>query len=453
MKRIKLFSALLGTVLLFPLSANAQAPGYGAPVQAQGYGVRVNGQPLSPQAIAHLGSIPPGQYWYDNQSGAYGMWGGPTQGFLQPGLSMPAKLPAHASNGNTGVFINGRNLPQQDLQALSQLAGHPIKPGRYTVTGQGSFGPEGGAPTANLKQRAAAAGGQRGQTVQKNNNATSGPQSFAGWNMQYTVPSSRNVAYNKQGLQVLRSDTSQSLILVQRALLRSEKELNRQLHKLAQMNQLQLTAKEPVQVTQSGNNQIVRGVFSAQSAYGQYTLRLAAVLSGQGTGLVVLGGSPPNEFPALRKEVDTLTSSAKVGVPQYNNGVVRGQFSTYSGNSSGSYDDGARWSSETFYRFDGAGRYSTNNNSMVNVTTKGTSDSDAPDYIDSEGYEVRFGGSSAGDISETSDAGTYAVIGDMLMINTASGTSYHNFEIIGYTMDGVYTSNGIKLDGELYPRN
>jgi hypothetical protein len=221
---------------------------------------------------------------------------------------------------------------------------------------------------------------------------------------------------------------------------------------MARKSGVQLTFSEPLTQTSSDGRQVIEGSMRAQDGYGQsFSLELGAVLSGHGTGLVILAGSPSDAFGPVREVLESMVASARAEVPQYNNGAVQGQFSTYS--STGSAGSGGFTSSETFYRFDGVGRYSTNNNAMVSVSHKGTSDSEAPDYIDSSGYEVRFGGSSMSDISETSNAGTYAVLGDLLLIHTANGTSYHSFEIIGYTMDGVYTSNGIEVDGERYIRD
>lgn len=97
--------------------------------------------------------VPDGRYWYDMMSGAWGMENGPTMGFTLPGLPIGGPLPPDISRGNTGVFINGRQLPMQDLTALQQLTG-PVQPGRYWVDGQGYAGLEGGPALVNLKQLA-----------------------------------------------------------------------------------------------------------------------------------------------------------------------------------------------------------------------------------------------------------------------------------------------------------
>ena len=94
--------------------------------------------------------VPDGRYWYDATSGGWGQEGGSTIGFTVAGLPIGGALPANISAGTTGVFVNGRQLPAQDLAGLQQLVG-PIAPGRYWLDGQGYAGSEGGPPVANLR--------------------------------------------------------------------------------------------------------------------------------------------------------------------------------------------------------------------------------------------------------------------------------------------------------------
>jgi len=93
--------------------------------------------------------IPDAAYWYDRVSGAWGFSGGPTVGFTLAGLDLGGPLRADASNGTTAVFINGRQLPVQDVLALQQLLG-AVYAGRYWVDAQGNAGLEGGPPLINL---------------------------------------------------------------------------------------------------------------------------------------------------------------------------------------------------------------------------------------------------------------------------------------------------------------
>ncbi len=94
--------------------------------------------------------VPDGRFWYDATSGGWGQEGGPTIGFTVAGLPIGGALPANISGGNTGVFVNGRELPALDLAGLQALVG-PIAPGRYWLDGQGHAGAEGGPPVANLR--------------------------------------------------------------------------------------------------------------------------------------------------------------------------------------------------------------------------------------------------------------------------------------------------------------
>ena len=93
--------------------------------------------------------VPDGRYWYDRMSGAWGLSGGPTAGFTVAGLNLGGPLKADASNGNTGVFINGRQLHTMDVLGLQQLIG-AVYPGRYWVDAYGNAGFEGGPALVNL---------------------------------------------------------------------------------------------------------------------------------------------------------------------------------------------------------------------------------------------------------------------------------------------------------------
>jgi len=76
------------------------------------------------------------------------------------------KLDRKASNGNTGVIINGRELPQSEWVVWSQLLGYWIQPGSYWLDQNGNAGYEGNPiPVVNLyvaAQRNAYTGGGGG---------------------------------------------------------------------------------------------------------------------------------------------------------------------------------------------------------------------------------------------------------------------------------------------------
>ena len=97
-----------------------------------------------------------GKYWYDSACGAWGLDGGPCMGFLPPNLQVGSPLPADASGGGTGVFVNGRELHPMDVAALQRIT--VVQPGRYWVDAYGNCGYEGNPqPLVNLVQLANAA--------------------------------------------------------------------------------------------------------------------------------------------------------------------------------------------------------------------------------------------------------------------------------------------------------
>jgi hypothetical protein len=92
--------------------------------------------------------IRPGDYWYDRLCGAWGVTGGPALGFAPPGLDWGGKLRADASGGNTGIFVNGRELHAIDVMLLRQVT--VVIPGRYWLDANGNYGFEGGPSLGNF---------------------------------------------------------------------------------------------------------------------------------------------------------------------------------------------------------------------------------------------------------------------------------------------------------------
>lgn len=107
--------------------------------------VNVNGVPPSVADVAmlasvlHQDSVPPGCYWYDRLSGAWGLVGGPIKGQIVAGLKLGGPLPVGASAGNTSVYVNGRELPSAELRAF-WTQGVRLSPGSYWLDARGGVG-------------------------------------------------------------------------------------------------------------------------------------------------------------------------------------------------------------------------------------------------------------------------------------------------------------------------
>ena len=112
--------------------------------------VIINGRELTrAQAIAIAktdGYAPvPGRYWYDRVSGAWGLEGREAAGFLLLGYDFGPLAP-NASNGNTGVFANGREINMVEAMRIQQTLGAVYR-GRWWLDVRATTGIEGN-PTA-----------------------------------------------------------------------------------------------------------------------------------------------------------------------------------------------------------------------------------------------------------------------------------------------------------------
>ena len=117
----------------------------------------VNGRALSAETVRQLQqiypvAIPPGRYWYDPISGAWGRDGEPIAGQMLAGLSLGGPLMANASRGTSGVFINGRQITDGEKAYIERLCQTPVAPARYWIMSSGIGGFEGGPAYFNLAQ-------------------------------------------------------------------------------------------------------------------------------------------------------------------------------------------------------------------------------------------------------------------------------------------------------------
>ena len=123
--------------------------------QSQGTNVVINEKEVSSQQIAALTQMygaapPPGRYWYDPRSGLYGYWGREAAGYIRPGHAF-GPLSPRASAGNTGVFINGREINLTEAGFFQRLFG-VVYQGHFWLDGSnGNMGIDGNpTPLANL---------------------------------------------------------------------------------------------------------------------------------------------------------------------------------------------------------------------------------------------------------------------------------------------------------------
>jgi hypothetical protein len=148
---LPVFKGILRKALLFAVVL----PTVSFAAEEHNTNVFINGHELTRKQIVAISLTykyfpPPGRYWYDSRSGAWGIEGHETAGFILPGHNL-GPLVADASHGNTGVFINGREINLIETARIRQTLG-AVYPGHWWLDGRtGYYGLEGNPiPVGNL---------------------------------------------------------------------------------------------------------------------------------------------------------------------------------------------------------------------------------------------------------------------------------------------------------------
>lgn len=97
--------------------------------------VTINGHLIPNRLIKNAeklsGPVQPGNYWYDFRAGFWGIIGGPCLGIIPPSIEeFRYQMPENCAGGNTSVYVNGRELHQNDLNLLVSR-GLPNDKNRY----------------------------------------------------------------------------------------------------------------------------------------------------------------------------------------------------------------------------------------------------------------------------------------------------------------------------------
>jgi hypothetical protein len=135
---------------LAPISANGQGSGGDTPGKTwscEGNVWVFNGVELGMlergRLVLVLGgqTLPAGCYWYDTVSGMIGREGEGPAADLLAGLELGGPLRADASNGRSGIFLNGREITATEVENFTRL-GATLMAGRYWMNPDGRGGRE-----------------------------------------------------------------------------------------------------------------------------------------------------------------------------------------------------------------------------------------------------------------------------------------------------------------------
>lgn len=117
--------------------------------------VYLNGKLIADDQVkayeASIGTkIEDGRYWYDKKTGMWGVEGGPMAGLMAPNLDIGGPLHPDASNGNTNIFVNGREIHQDELFFYQPIA-YYLGGNRMWINGKGDVGLEGHPKKFNMQ--------------------------------------------------------------------------------------------------------------------------------------------------------------------------------------------------------------------------------------------------------------------------------------------------------------
>lgn len=119
-------------------------------------GVYINGVELQTQVVHALEQyykvkVKKGRYWYDAKCGLWGLEGREAQGVVLANLDFGASMNAKASSGNTGIYINGRQINNSERTQWQAILGQTY-PGKYMLDAYGNLYTEAGAYLVNVLQ-------------------------------------------------------------------------------------------------------------------------------------------------------------------------------------------------------------------------------------------------------------------------------------------------------------
>ncbi len=259
---------------------------------------------------------------------------------------------------------------------------------------------------------------------------------FDAWKVSYAVPSGWRIAQQQGRVHTLGLPSNDMVIYVAPGPYQSFEEVAAELPKAFTALGLQgMPNGQPQNATVQGMRAMSANYYAQDRTGTPLEVRVVAVLTPHGTGLVALGGTRAGNLPKLQAAIDeAMNGIAASGAPvadQRAIAALRGRWIYYSGRAGGGsvLSGSSSRSYEENVEFDGAGRFSFSSSASVSVTTPETGVG---------------GGSSAGGVNTSGDQGTYTVIGSTLIVRGRSGMASYEIQIL---------ADRIIADGKTYFRN
>jgi len=252
-----------------------------------------------------------------------------------------------------------------------------------------------------------------------------------GWNATYALPAGWRITQQQGRVHALAPATNDLLVYVVAGPYQTFDEVALELPKAFQLLGVTgMPASQPVASTVRQMRAMTADYMGQDRSGMPIQSRVIAVLSSQGSGVVVLGFARAGGATALAPALDAVVQGLEVtGPPVVNQQAVaalRGKWMAYSGRADGgsSVLGSTARSAEETVEFDGRGRFAYASSASVSVSTPGM-------------------GGMAGGASAANDQGTYTVIGTTLVVRGQRGMSALELQIQG---------DRIVADGKTYLR-
>ncbi|CAF2147033.1 unnamed protein product [Brassica napus] len=112
--------------------------------------IAVNGKGLDEEELYMLQTCPnppkklkPGEYWYDKVAGYWGKVGEKPCQIISPHMNIGGNIKKEASNGDSGIFINNREITKSELTMLKMVGVQCEGKPHFWVNSDGSYQEEG----------------------------------------------------------------------------------------------------------------------------------------------------------------------------------------------------------------------------------------------------------------------------------------------------------------------
>jgi len=244
-------------------------------------------------------------------------------------------------------------------------------------------------------------------------------EKFSGWNISYQIPAGWRMQQTLGRTHMLSAGAPNQLIFVAPGMYTNVNEVQNDVTLFLQaQNTAGSLTEQPASIKFGAYNGVAATLLLQNQQMGMFKGKVIALFSPHGTGVIIMAAAPNAQFAQIVNLAEQLAASVKAQAPQFNRQAVAalaGRWVYYGGRNSSSLANSG--SSSSSYQetvvFDGRGNFRWNSSSHVSVDSR----------VTEGGYST-----GASNFGENNDQGTYAVIGNSLIVKGSQGQRVYDFE-------------------------